>query len=176
MSTWLRLTIVTASVGGGFMGVALTLPLLFHPPVGKLSYVLVATCFWGLYAFVTVSGLIFSIYPGRTRLLFAAFATQIPYVSSSVLTYKFAAGVPAFLTLGAAENSNKVGIHLNAEVLLGSSWYFGLLEPARFRFGVNVFALLMLILLRKATSKPLPNLEQTRNERTAMEATRSAGT
>src|SRR6516225_2116906 len=91
MKTWLRLTLVTVTVGGGFTGVAITLQALLSPQQQPLAYILLLA-FLALFAFVTASGLIFVHNPQRTALLVPAIALQIPWVSSPLIAYKFAAG------------------------------------------------------------------------------------
>ncbi len=144
MKTWLRLTLVTMTVGGGFTGIAATLQALFNSPNASTLRLLVMIAFVGLYAFVTVSGLIFVRDPKRTRPLMVALAIQIPSGSSSFIVYKFAVGVRAFLMVGSSEGANTPGIRVSWDFFLGSSWTFSLLGQKPLAISVNVAALAVL--------------------------------
>jgi len=100
MKTWLRLTLITMTVGGGFAGVILTIQsLLDSGSRGPVHLVLLAG-FLALYAFVTACGLLFVHDPSRLRPLLVALAIQIPWVSTPLVVYKFAAGSHVVLTVG----------------------------------------------------------------------------
>lgn len=150
------------TVGGGFAGFAGTLPSLFNSPGASTFKLVLILIFMGLYVFVTVSGLLFVANPVRTGPLVAALALQIPWISSSLIVYKFAAGAQAFFIIGSPENENAI-VHLGGDVLLGSSWKFGLLQENPLRFGVNLAALAILLLLlralRPSSSVASPNRE-----------------
>lgn len=147
MKPWLRLTLITMTVGGGFTGVVLTLQLLFNSPGASTLNLLLMVTFMGLYVFVTVSGLIFVYDPQRTGPLVAALAIQIPWISSSLIVYKFAAGGQAFVMVGSSETPNTTGVHFGWEFLLGSSWRFALLQDKPLGIGVNLAALSILAVL-----------------------------
>src|SRR5687767_6635220 len=102
MSTWLRLTLVTMTVGGGFTGVAITVQG-WQPAreVGGGTTAVLAA-FLVLYAFVLASGLLLVHDPRRTRPVAAALALQVPMVSSPVITYQLTAGLHATVSVGEA--------------------------------------------------------------------------
>jgi hypothetical protein len=79
MKPWLRLTLITATVGGGFTGIAVTVQALLNPQ--NQSPLLLMGFFLALFTYVTVSGLIFVQNPERKRPLIAALAIQIPWIS-----------------------------------------------------------------------------------------------
>jgi hypothetical protein len=146
MKQWLRLTLVTVTIGGGFTGVALTLQaLLSAKEQSPFGYVLILV-FLALFAFVTVSGVMFVHDPNQTSLLIASLALQIPWVSSPICAYKFAAG---FQLCGAL-----MGGRFSGGIRLGSDFQINLFQRLPWGIGVNFFALALLILLLRATRTP----------------------
>ena len=95
MKTWLRLTLITMTVGGGFAGVLITCHSLVHSEGQGLPYLVIMAAFLTLYTLVTASGLLFVHDPRRVQPLFAALAIQIPWISSPLIVYKVAAGFHA---------------------------------------------------------------------------------
>jgi hypothetical protein len=155
MRTWLRLALITLTVGGGFTGVVVTLQSLFASlSQSPLNLVLLAVAA-ALYAFIFVSGLIFVHDPRRTMPLSVALAIQIPWVSSPFLTYKFAAGSEAALSIGNIEEG-RIGVHLGTDALLGSTFRFNLLREDRWIIGVNLIALTIFVLLLRSAQTPAP--------------------
>jgi hypothetical protein len=154
MKTWLRLTLITMTVGGGFAGVVFASQTLFTSHGQKPLNLLVMVGFIALFAYVTVSGLMFVNDPQRTRHLIVALAIQIPWISSPFLVYKFATGFHA--VLGIASPEGMFGIKLEASALLGSSFLFALGQDNPWSMGINVFALVMLILLHRSIQMPGP--------------------
>lgn len=149
MKAWLRLTLITMTVGGGFAGFAGTLQSLFNSPGASTLKLVLIFIFACLYVFVTVSGLLFVNDPRRTGPLVAALALQVPWISSSLITYKFAAGFESFIFVGSPEKQNAI-VHLGWDFLFGSSWKFGLSQENPVRLGVNLAALAILLLLLRA--------------------------
>lgn len=166
MKTWLRLVLVALSVGGGFTGAAMTLPLLLHPVVHSFSHMLMTACFFLLFGFVTVSGLMFVANWEKTRLLFVALALQIPYISSPLLTYKFGTGLPVFVIVGFPE-AGRVGLYFGGDAALGSTWRFGYGEDVPLQIGVNVAAAVMLFLLWQAVQAAKPSLAKLYSQQNA---------
>jgi len=66
MKTWLRLTVVVMTVGGGFAGFTGILQTLFQSHSLRPLNLLLMVLFLGLYGYVTVSGLVFVYEPRRT--------------------------------------------------------------------------------------------------------------
>lgn len=158
MRTWLRLALITMTVGGGFTGFVVTLQSFFGS-LGQspLNLLLMAVAI-ALYAFIFVSGLIFVHDPRRTKPLSVAFAIQIPWVSSPFLTYKLAAGSEAALSVGNIEEG-RVGVHLGADSLMGSTFAFNLLRGDRWIIGVNLIALTIFVLLLRFVQTPAPTVQ-----------------
>jgi hypothetical protein len=147
MKPWIRLTLITMTVGGGFAGFAGTLQSLFHSSGASTLNLVLMVVFMGLYVFVAASGLLFVHDPTRTGPLLAALAIQIPSISSSIIVYKFAAGLEAFIIIGSTERERTIGAYLGWDLLLGSSWRFAVQHDNPLRVGVNVAALAILALL-----------------------------
>src|ERR1700676_2445329 len=152
MKTWLRLTLVTMCVGGGFTGFAITLQSLLSSRTSPPFSLLLFAVSLALFASVTGSGLIFVCNPLRIRPIVAALAVQIPWVSSPLIVYKFAAGFHAVVGIGIADGGK---LQVGAESLFGSGWTVALLQVNPFNLGINVGAVAMLILLRKSIKTPL---------------------
>jgi len=146
MKPWLRLTLVTVTIGGGFTGVAITLQSLVsaqgQPPV----YYVLMLAFFALYAFVTISGVVFVHDPSRIRLLIAAIALQIPWVSSPLIAYKFAAGFQICAAL--------IGGRFAGGFRLGSDFQINFFQQLPWGIGINFFALALLVLLVRTRRTP----------------------
>lgn len=139
MSTWLRLTLITMTVGGGFTGIALTSQLLFSPQVTGPALVAICVVFLLLHLFVLVSGLLFVQNSTRVMPLVVALAIQIPYLSSPLVTYRFADGL--FGGVGIADTGPFGWIRL------GSDWQFNLFQPLPWGFGINLVAVAVMAAL-----------------------------
>jgi hypothetical protein len=146
MKTWLRLTLVAATVGGGFAGMVLADQSLSNPAGHRPAYVVLMVAILALYTFVTASGLWFVWDIRRIRPLLAALAIQIPWLSTPLIVYKFAAGFFAVLTVGSPEEPGSFGLHFGAEALLGCMSRFAWHQEIPWSIGANVFALLLLVL------------------------------
>jgi|SRR5208283_4940343 len=158
MKTWLRLTLITITVGGGFTGVAITLQFLLNSEGQRGLNLSVAVVFLALYTYVTVCGLIFAQDAQQTRPLIAVLAIQIPWISSPLATYNFAAGFYAVVSVG---SPGRAGARFGAGAYLGSRFGLSLFQANPWRIGVNLFALAMLILLLRAGRTPSPVLPLT---------------
>jgi hypothetical protein len=147
MKKWLRLVLLVITVGGGFAAGSQALTLLLHPQIIDVSHMLLAVIALAMSIFVMSSGLIIAINPTDVRLLIPAIAIQIPYLSSSFLTYKFGAGLPCFIIVGAPEDAGRVGLYGGFEALVGGSWKLSFGGDHPLRVGINLAACLLLILL-----------------------------
>jgi hypothetical protein len=161
MKTWLRLTIVLMTVGGGFAGVLITADRLFHLNGHGAAYAIILAIFFLLYAFVTTSGLMFVHDPHRTRPVLVALALQMPWVSCPIFVYQFASGLYAAVTVGEAEVAGNIGFHLGWIAQFGSLFRIAGFQDIPWNLGVNLIAVLMFVLLRRSvqssssTPKPL---------------------
>jgi len=136
MRPWLRLTLVTMTVGGGFTGVAISFQLLLSPQVRQPASFVLTSVSLALFAFVTFSGLLFVHNAQRTRPMVVAMALQVPRFSSPLVAYKLSAGFQLVVAL--------MGGRFNTSFSLGSDFQLNLLQQLPWGAGVNLFALLML--------------------------------
>ena len=99
-----------------------------------------------VYGFIIVSGLLFVQDARKTRPLMVALAIQIPWLSTPVLVYRLAAGL--HLTVGFIGTSGNLS--LTSKFLLGSTWEFALGRDDNVGLGVNLVALLLVMLLKSS--------------------------
>ncbi|HEX8323680.1 MAG TPA: hypothetical protein VF595_07170 [Tepidisphaeraceae bacterium] len=132
MPNWVRLALVTLSIGGGFMGMTLTAGILFRHGTEPVAELLIGLIFLALYGLLILSGLILVQNRQNLKPLAAAFLLQVPVISSPAMTYRFSGGIYTPLLFGV--NGVKWFIWAGAE------WYFSILRPAPVAFGFNVFA------------------------------------
>lgn len=151
MKSWLRLTLITMTVGGGFTGFVLTFQSLTNSPGQSPINLLIIAVFLAAYAYVTIAGLIFVHDAQRTRPLFVALAIQIPWFSSPIIVYRFAAGLLAVLSVGGPSEAGTFGLKLGANALLGCSFRFQIAQENPWSIGINFFPLVMLVLLRRSS-------------------------
>ena len=163
MKTWLRLTLITITVGGGFTGVLVTYASLFHSTDHRIVYYVLMTGFLALYGFVIASGLLFVHDPRRIRPLIAALAIQIPWISTPLFVYKFTAGFYAVLTIGGPREVGNVGLYFGGESLLGNTFKFAFNQDIPWDIGINLWALMLVILVWRSVrtsetvSQPIPS-------------------
>ena len=156
LKTCLRLTLVLFTVGGGFLGFTAVIEVLTGQQTdfrmfARLSIVLGAI----LFAFVVFSGLAFVHDIRRTRLMQIAFAIQIPYIVSPYFMYKFSAGAgyPVTLVWGSSNVANHSPAHFGWLPSIGMEWSIGGIQARSWKIGVNVVAIILLLLLRYAAKK-----------------------
>lgn len=158
MKPWLRLTLITMTVGGGFAGFAITFQTLqtgltsHNQPILNL---LLMGIFLVLNGGVTFSGLLFVYDPHRTGPLAVALAVQVPWISSSLIAYRFATGFELVLNANGPAKGEDFALHLGCHFFLGSSWSVSFSGENQFGLGINVVALIMLVLLRRSSRMPL---------------------
>jgi len=149
------------TVGGGFTGIVITAQSLFNSSGLSALNLALMVGFIGLYVFVTASGLIFVHDPTRTGPLFVALAIQIPELSSSVIVYKFVAGLEASFGVRWLENKGATSLNFDWVLQLGCRARVVFFQENPLRIGVNFAALACLILLslalRPASSLTAPN-------------------
>jgi hypothetical protein len=149
MKTWLRLTVVAMTVGGGFTGFVVTLQTLLHPHNQKFPSLLSMIVFLVLYGYVTVSGLIIVENSSRTAPVLAAVALQVPSISSTVVTYIFNSGLSLFVGITGPQQERAFA-HFQFDLWWGSSWRFSFFQDDGWRIGLNLVALILFILIWKS--------------------------
>jgi hypothetical protein len=154
MKTWSRWVLLVLTIGGGFMGLALTVQALFRQVTGDFFFYLIGTVAIAFYIFVIVSGLLFAENPKRLAPLRVAFLLQIPWVSSPVLVYGLSAGFRVTAGFGLSDARFSAGFRF------GSDFDLFILGRHPWFVGINIFAVLILVLLSryarlsKTTSEP----------------------
>ena len=136
------------TVGGGFAGVVVSIQFLIQSLDQRPLVLPIAAVFLLLYTYITVAGLLFVHEPNCTRPLLWALVLQVPWVSSSILVYKFAVGL--VLLAGANYSQATGGLTLNYEWTLGSRSTVAIFQQSPVIVGINFGALVFLILLLKA--------------------------
>ena len=139
MKPWLRWALIITQVGGGFTGIVITLDYLQNSEHMDLPGLVISIGFMVLYTLATIAGMLFVQNERRTLPLRAALWLQIPWISSRVIAWQFAAGLCVAVTL--------IGAAPGVEFWLGSVWQFYLLRELPVGIGVNLFPVLMLFLL-----------------------------
>lgn len=157
MKTWLRLTLVTMTVGGGFTAVVFTfreLESFFSSQSQKPVILLLLAVFLLLNAGVTASGLLFAHNPHRISPLIGALAIQVFSISSPLIAYRFAAGLGLVLSVSGPAKPEDSGVRLGWALFYGNSWAFSFFQEHPFSLGINLWALAMLILLWRSAHTP----------------------
>jgi len=146
VKTWLRLTLITMTVGGGFTGIAVSLNALAKTHPRTPSTLVILVLFVLLYAVVTIAGLLFVVDPRRTGPLAAVLILQIPRLSSPIAAFKLTAGGEASIDL--------VSGRFSSDFLLGSDFSFSFLRPMPWGLGINCVAVILLVLVLRARPAP----------------------
>ena len=152
MKTWLRWALIITQVGGGFAGIVITLDYLYNSQDTPLPLIVMSMGFMAIYTFVTVAGVLYALNEHKIRPLRMALWLQIPWISSTIIAWRFVAGFSFALTLFDGR--------LNLVYWLGSFWQFSIFEEQPAGIGINLFAVLMLYLLRRVRYSQ-PNIQPT---------------
>jgi predicted membrane channel-forming protein YqfA (hemolysin III family) len=160
MKTWLRLTLVAVSVGGGFCGVATTYPFLFseqaHNPASAAIFIFLGL----LNLYVFCSGLLFVHNPRKLDPLVVALLLQIPVISSPIFAYHFTTG------LYAAAGMSDGGIF--GSINLGSQSELFILSNRPWMVGMNFVPIVLLVAIWQGRSPKRMHLAAPRLPETAV--------
>jgi hypothetical protein len=137
MNVWFRRLLLILTIGGGFLGLALTIEL-FHQANKAVLYIMLLG-FVCLYGYGIFAGLKLSDGAAPLGHLRLYFALQIPFISSPVIAYHFCSGLQATIAI--------VQPGLTWGFRLGSEWQFALLSSAPWGIGINFIALAIVCLL-----------------------------
>src|ERR1700722_13925417 len=148
---WFRLTLLGVTIVGGLHGIVITVGAFFRPDVPGFGVTVLLVCMVGAYAYVSAAGVVFWRHPDQSRPLFWALMIQVPWISLPGFVYKFAAGLSRSVALVANHTGDKYSAGFGTNWNLGSSSEFRLLQDAPVELGVNVAAVLALLLLRSLT-------------------------
>lgn len=150
MRSLLRWALIITQIGGGFTGIVITLDYLYNSENKPLPIVVMSIGFMAIYTFVTVAGVLYTLNEHNTRLLRVALWLQIPWISSTIIAWRFVAGFSFALTLFDGG--------VNLVYWLGSFWQFSIFEEQPAGIGINLFAALMLYLLMRVRDSQ-PNIQ-----------------
>jgi hypothetical protein len=137
MNIWFRRLLVILTIGGGFLGVAITAQ--FFSQVDKVIGYLVLLAFVGLYGYGICLGVKLSEGSALLRHLRVYFGLQIRFISSPVIAYRFTTGLQT--TIAITQSG------LRWDFRLGSEGQFAIISQEPWGFGINVVALTIVFLL-----------------------------
>jgi hypothetical protein len=137
MNIWLRRLLLILTVGGGFIGVAVTIQ--YFPQTDKVVVYIMLFAFVGLYAYGIFAGLKLSESSRCLKHVRLYFGLQILFISSPLIAYRFCSGLQATIAM--------IQPGLRWDFRLGSEWQFSILSSAPWGCGVNFVALIILFLL-----------------------------
>lgn len=156
MKTWLRLSLVTLTVGGGFLLIVGMFEALKSSASWSSPATLALVCLLAVSAiFITVSGLLFVNDSRCIRPMQFAIALQIPWFSSTWFTYKLVYGISLLVSIGAATPKGNIpgllissnATYLCVQPALGASFDANL-NPSLWGVGINLIPVLLLFLIR----------------------------
>ena len=140
MKTWLRLTLIVMTVGGGFTGTAMTLQFLFSPQPQPVVTKIIVSAFVLISLFILTAGLIFVQNSRITDPLVAALALQIPVFSCPLIMYDY--GVGLYFSVGVSST------HLFYLLRVGMQWQFWIMHQSPWGFGVNIIPAILLAAIK----------------------------
>ncbi|MEM7791655.1 MAG: hypothetical protein AAF546_09665 [Verrucomicrobiota bacterium] len=147
MKPWLRRTHIILSIGGGFAGVALTLQAFFTTQNANSVLYAIIICFIALYSYGIIAGLRFTENEENKKSLIIFYWLQVPWISTPIIGYRFAAGFHVSCAM--------IGSEVSGFFRFGSDWNLNLFQAIPWGAGLNVFALAMAISLMKHQRKSL---------------------
>ena len=145
MKTWLRLTLIVMSVGGGFAGMMAAGSFIFAPDQ-LFANRLIALFITLIYSFITISGLVFVVRPHETTPLKVGLLLQLPWLAVPGLVYHIGSAAYFFVRAGGVDE-DRVGF--NFDSYLGSGAVINL-HGNHWNFGINLVAVVLLHLIAKS--------------------------
>lgn len=135
MTLWQRRTLGILTLGGGAVGVTVTLTALLAT-ASVLTWIIIIA-FAAIYAWGTWIGLqLIESQPKAEHSALTYWILQVPVLGSPVVSYQFANGFLAIASLQLAP------VKLNGHAMIGSQFNFALLQlQSPWLVGVNLFAL-----------------------------------
>ena len=150
MKIWQRRAIGILTLGGGSVGIAATIALLFtrtNPIEWIFCVAFMMVYAWGVWCGVRL----LERQPGSERSTLKYWLIQIPTFGSPLIGYFLSSGFHTTVSLQIAP------FKLNANFLLGSTFNYSLLQAEQpWLVGVNVFALVVAWLLARTVRQPAP--------------------
>jgi hypothetical protein len=137
MNVWFRRLLLILTIGGGFIGIALTVQ--FFAQADKVIAYAMLLAFLGLYGYGIFVGLKLTEGPPPLKYLRLYFGLQIPFISSPIVAYQFCSGLQ--LTVAIMQSNIRWGCRL------GADGQFAIMSSAPWGIGINFVALAILVLL-----------------------------
>ena len=137
MNAWFRRLLLILTIGGGFVGITVTIQFFLH--ANKAIAYIVAVAFLGLYRYGIFVGFKLSEGSVPLRHLRLYFALQVPLISSPLITYRFCSGLQATVAI--------IQQGFRWDWRLGSAWQFVIHSSAPWGVGINLVALAIVLLL-----------------------------
>ena len=139
MNIWFRRFLVVLTVGGGFLGAAISADTLFAAEnTPMFGYAMIALVI-ALYTYGIFAGIRLSEDASHYGHVLFFYALQVPFFSSPILLYRFACGFHATIWV--------VGFSIGWMFRLGSDFQLAILQPNSWGGGVNLFAAAILFAL-----------------------------
>ncbi|WHI49648.1 hypothetical protein P3339_14335 [Microbulbifer sp. MLAF003] len=140
MQTFIRSTLLIASIGGGFMGCVSALNYFFAFSSWTIGGAIVNGLALTVFIYTLYAGLQFSKSASNTKQLSRAFLLQVPWLSSPILMYKIGTGISlAFMY------SSHGG---NYFFSLGANYSMAIFSDRPWGIGVNLAAIGFLMLIK----------------------------
>ena len=158
MSALTRKLHLVLTIGGGFLGAAMTLQTFFASKGLSPVVYAILMAFIALYAYCIFVGLRLVDRPQETKHLLVFYSLQVPWLSSPLIAYRFVSGF----------NFHVGFLDFNPTFLLriGSDWKFSFFQSAPWGLAINLFAVLMVIVVlssRLRRTQTPSNVEELHN-------------
>jgi hypothetical protein len=161
MRRWFRWMVIIVTVGGGFDGIVKVAEDIYALKSHSASDLVPLILFAVLYAFTVSAGLLFADDAKHTRPLVISLILQVPTFWSRFLSYRFAAGFELLFTLARSapiartDGTATTGFSIGPSFRFGSDYWLYFSGDWRLGCGLNLFALGILVLLRRYARKPI---------------------
>jgi hypothetical protein len=136
VKAWLRLTVIARTVGGGVTGISVTARYLFEATDGWFLYLVGLAVF----AFIAAGGLFFVHNPRAIRVVLIAFALQIPWISTPLITYQLYSACGASIGVMDGKFQGEIA-------WVGSRWELSLFKGGDWGLGINLIAAVIFMFL-----------------------------
>jgi hypothetical protein len=153
MKTCFRWILLFASIGGGYLGLMADIEPVSQSGIHDFA---TGLCFIAAlieFAFITTSALLFADNPKCTTPLMVALILQIPWISSPVLVYWFGAGFYFVVEF--------IGGHFHGTLNYGSQFALYIQHDDQWGIGINLFAIVFILLLMTYRRTPNKSPEPT---------------
>jgi hypothetical protein len=154
LKAWVRLILVAFMVGGGFLGLVVTIDefsqLAEKGPLGLVVFSIMMI----LVLFEIFAGLLLTHSPDHTMLVRLAIQLQIPWITSPIVSFRFMCGAGIWLVVSAgslADAGRLAGENVRWRGQFGIHESLGIGEDLPWSLGVNFIALILLFLIPPVT-------------------------